>query len=65
LSTKRVRSTISAGTRWDFMKNADFKLQFDHTRIGAGSTGALINTQPGYRVGGVFNLITATVDFVF
>src|SRR5471030_1011283 len=31
LSTKRVRSTISAGVRWDFVKNADLKLQLDHT----------------------------------
>jgi hypothetical protein len=65
LSTKRVRSTISAGVRWDFVKNADLKLQLDHTRIGAGSTGELSNTQPDFQLGSRFNLLSITVDFVF
>jgi len=52
LSTKRVQSTVSAGLRWDFLKNADLKMQVDHTRIGAGSSDELINLQPGYRPGG-------------
>jgi hypothetical protein len=65
LSTKRVQSTASAGVRWDFMKNADFKLQIDYTRIGAGSTGALLNLQPGFVLGARYTLIGAAVDFVF
>jgi hypothetical protein len=51
--------------RWDFTKNFDFKLQCDHTRLGPGSPGTLINTQPGFRPGGTLNLFSATVDFVF
>jgi hypothetical protein len=47
------------------MKNADIKLQFDHTRIGAGSRGSLINTQPGFQRGGNVNVFSATFDFVF
>ena len=65
LSSKRVQSTIAAGARWDFMRNADLKLQFDHTRVGSGSTGELINTQPGFALGATVNLFSATFDFVF
>ncbi len=64
-SAKPARNTISVGGRWDFMKKADLKLQYDHTRLNAGSTGGLINVQPGFRLGGRFNVLSATVDFVF
>jgi hypothetical protein len=65
LGRNPVQRTISAGLRWDFTKNFDFKLQCDHTRLGPGSPGTLINTQPGFRPGGTLNLISVTVDFVF
>lgn len=65
LSSKPVQNTISIGGRWDFMKNADFKLQFDHTDIGTGSSGVLNNIQPGFQPGGKVNVLSATVDFVF
>ncbi len=65
LGTKAVQTTVSIGGRWEVSRSSDFKLQFDHTRIGAGSTGVLINTQPGFQPGGSFNLISATFDFVF
>lgn len=65
LSAKPVQNTLSVGGRWDFMKNADLKLQFDHTDIGAGSTGVLSNTQPGFQPGGKINVFSATIDFVF
>ncbi|MBU1641944.1 hypothetical protein KKE54_01175 [bacterium] len=60
-----VQKTVSIGGRWDFMSNADLKLQYDYTRIGTGSQGVLINLQPGYQSGGSFSLINATIDFVF
>lgn len=60
-----VQRTISAGTRWDFAKSAAFKAQFDHTRIGAGSAGTLVNIQPGFQPGGKLNVFSVTVDFVF
>ena len=59
-----IQRTISVGTRWDFMKNADFKVQFDHTHNGAGSPGILMNLQPGFEPGGTVNLFSAAVDFV-
>ncbi|CAM3840729.1 porin [Polaromonas hydrogenivorans] len=65
LSRKAVQNTISVGGRWDFMKNTDLKLQFDHTRIGTGSSGMLINIQPGFQTGGKVNVFSATLDFVF
>lgn len=65
LSTKPVQDTISVGGRWDFLKNAALKLQFDHTDIGAGSNGRLDNLQPGYQPGGKVDMFSATIDFVF
>jgi hypothetical protein len=65
LAAKVVQDTISVGGRWDFAKNAAFKLQFDHTRIGAGSNGALRNPQPGFLPGRKYDLFSATFDFVF
>jgi hypothetical protein len=65
LATRPVQRTISAGTRWDFAKSFDFKLQFDHTRLGPGSAGTLINLQPGFHTGGTVNLCSAAIDFVF
>jgi hypothetical protein len=65
LNQNVVENTVSFGARWDFMSNVDLKLQFDHTRIGAGSTGILNIAQPGYELGGTFNLFSATIDVVF
>jgi hypothetical protein len=65
LSTNPVQSTDSVGARWDFIKNFDLKLQFDRTRLGAGSSGTFINIQPGFRLGGTVDLFSAVVDFVW
>jgi len=65
LSTKPVQNTISAGARWDVLQNVSLKLQLDHTRIGAGSSGVLTNIQPGFQTGGEFTLFSVSIDFVF
>jgi hypothetical protein len=65
LSTRPVENTVSVGARWDVMPNVALKLQFDHTDVAAGSTGVLINTQPGFELGDSFTLFSATIDFVF
>jgi hypothetical protein len=65
LSTKMVQNTLSIGGRWDLMNNAALKLQYDHTRIGTGSSGVLRNLQPGFQTGGKVNVFSATIDFVF
>jgi hypothetical protein len=51
--------------RWDFAKSAALKLQLDHSRVGTGSPGTLINIQPGFQPGGRFTVFSATLDFVF
>jgi hypothetical protein len=65
LGSFAIQKTITVGTRWDFMKNTDLKLQFEYIRIGAGSNGVLVNIQPGYKTGGKVNVFSATIDFVF
>jgi hypothetical protein len=65
LVSRPVQRTISAGARWNFAKNFDLKLQCDHIRLGPGSPGTLINTQPGFRPGGTVNVFSTTVDFLF
>lgn len=57
------QKTVSAGLRWDFMQNADLKLQYDRIRPQAGSNGFFINTNG--TVGRNSNLVSAVVDFVF
>jgi hypothetical protein len=56
--------TMSVGARWDFVKNVALKVQYDHTRIGAGSTGTLTNIQPGFALGGTVNLFSVALEFV-
>lgn len=58
-------TTVTVGCRWDIMKNTDIKLQYEHVSLDAGSSGLLINTQPGFKTGGSFNLVSAAVDWVF
>lgn len=56
--------TMSVGARWDFMKNVALKMQYDHTRISAGSPGTLVNIQPAFMPGGTVNLFSLAIDFV-
>jgi hypothetical protein len=65
LGAAEAQRTISLGTRWDFYKNVDLKLQIDHTRLAAGSPGSLMNLQPGFQPGGTVNLFSAAIDFVW
>lgn len=59
------QKTVSVGMRWDFMKNAAFKLQYDHSRLGDNSPGTLDHQTPQFRPGGRFDVWSATIDFVF
>jgi hypothetical protein len=65
LSKVASQRTVSAGARWDVVKNVDLKLQLDHTNLGANSQGYLTNTQAGFRRGSSFDLVNLAVDFVF
>jgi hypothetical protein len=57
--------SVSAGVRWDFMRSAALKLQYDFLHLDAGSNGRLINVQPGFQPGSDLTLFNATIDFVF
>jgi len=65
LASSSSQQTLSVGVRWDFTKNMDAKLQYDHTRLGSSASGPLINLQPGFEPGGTFSLLSLAVDFVF
>ena len=62
----RAQSTVSAGLRWDFMKNTDLKLQYDQVRLSNDSNGYLANL-PANTVlyGSRFHVVSAVVDFIF
>lgn len=57
--------SFTLGNRWDFRSNFDFKVEFTHTKNGAGSSGGLQNLQPGFEPGKSYDLFSAAVDFVF
>lgn len=59
------RRSLTVGTRWDFRENFALKLEASHVDAGAGSNGGLTNLQPGFQHGGSYNLLSASVDFVF
>jgi hypothetical protein len=64
--SKRSQSTVSLGTRWDFMRNYDFKIQYDQVRLSSNSNGYLVNVPNGVILyGSKFHVISAVVDFVF
>lgn len=65
-SARKSQSAVSLGARWDFMRNTDFKLQYDQVRLSADSNGLLANVPTGVILhGSKFHVITAAVDFVF
>jgi hypothetical protein len=62
----RSQSTLSLGTRWDFRKDTDLKLQIDRVKLGDDSNGFLENVPAGVDLSGqTFHVISAVVDFVF
>jgi predicted porin len=62
----RAQSTVSMGVRWDFMKDADFKFQYDQVKPSASSNGFLANVPSGVDLSGqTFHVISAVIDFVF
>jgi hypothetical protein len=60
-----TQKSVTLGLRWDFMKNAAAKLQYDHIDLGANSYGQLVNRSSSYQPGGKLNLVSSAVDFVF
>ena len=65
LSVLPSQSTVSLGVRWDLLRSAALKLQYDRVALGSGSHGVFGNIQPGFEPGSTVHLISATFDFVF
>lgn len=62
----RSQSTVSLGVRWDFMKNTDFKFQYDHVKLSDNSNGFLANVPANVSLyGSKFYVVSAVVDFIF
>lgn len=62
----RSESTVSVGARWDFMKKADLKVQYDQVRLSSGSNGDLANVPANTILYGArFHVISVVADFVF
>lgn len=62
----RSQSTDSLGIRWDFMRNFDFKVQYDRVTLSDNSNGYLVNLPTNVTLyGTTFHVISAVVDFVF
>jgi hypothetical protein len=58
--------TVSAGVRWDFVRNFDFKLQLQQvTILSLDDPASFANVQPGARVGDKANVLSLALDFVF
>jgi hypothetical protein len=65
LRTIAIQQTGSIGVRWDFMPNRAVKLQYDRVSPQDGSSGTLINVQPGFESGHPIHVLSAALDFVF
>jgi len=62
----RSQNTVSLGVRWDFMKDTDFKFQYDRVKLSDDSNGFLANVPAGVDLSRqAFHVITAVIDFVF
>lgn len=65
LASNSNRHSISAALRWDIHSNLALKFQASHVKNHAGSYGDLGNLQPGFVPGRSYNLVSASLDFVF
>ena len=65
LGSAPVQQTATVGVRWDFVKNAAIKIQYDQTNIGKGSPGSLDHPTGDFVSGGKFRVFSITADFLF
>ena len=64
-SARQGQKDHSVGVRWDFYKNADLKVQYDHVTLPGNAAGYFINPQKNFSLGSSANVISAVLDFVF
>ena len=65
LSNRIQQDSLTVGARWDFRPGMALTAQYDHIDIRSGTSGGLINQQPGFTPGGRINLFSLALDFVF
>lgn len=59
------QDSLALGIRWDWRSNAAFKIQYDRIELGQGSSGRLVNVQPGFAMGSTVGVFSSSIDFVF
>jgi hypothetical protein len=65
-AAENSQRAVSVGTRWDFMRNTDVKVQYDRIRLSDDSNGNLINVPEGVTLyGGRFHVFSLSADVVF
>ncbi|MEO8159371.1 MAG: hypothetical protein ABI648_16350 [Betaproteobacteria bacterium] len=62
-ATQSRQHTISLGTRYDFMRNADLKFQVDRVQVDNNATLLWRNAQPDWN--GRATIVSLVLDFVF
>jgi hypothetical protein len=60
--TNVSQRVVAVGARWQFMRNADVKVQWDHVELPDGAVGNF-NASPGFARS--VNVYSAALDFVF
>jgi hypothetical protein len=63
-SQNYAQKTVALGMRYQFAKNADVKVQWDHVKLPEGALGNFIKSVPGFA-GSTVNVYSVAVDFVF
>lgn len=64
-SANHARQSLTLGSRWDVRANVAVKLEVAHVEADDDSFGGLYNAQPGFEPGGSYDVLSASVDFVF
>lgn len=59
------QNAASVGVRWDVMRNTAIKAQYDHIKLGSGSSGRFANALASFPKGGSVDLLSVSLDFVF
>jgi hypothetical protein len=65
LAVLPTQSTATIGVRWDLLRSAALKVQYDRVALGANSRGTFGNLQPDFQLGSTVHIFSATLDFVF
>jgi hypothetical protein len=62
-ASRSRQSTLSAGLRFDFARNADLKVQLDRVRVRDGGANLWVSPRPGWN--GRATLLSVSLDYIF